>query len=110
MKELQAPCGIDCSVCDAYKATQQNDLEMIKKMAENYKAKFNKDIPIESLYCDGCMSDGRHIGFCGVCEIRSCSADKGYNTCAECSELPCEKGKFIWTDGSKSLEKLQSLR
>lgn len=110
MPKLIAPCGIDCQICDAYKATQANDPEVFAKLQADYKAKFNKDIAIESLYCDGCPSDGRHIGFCAACEIRKCAYGKGYQTCAECSEFPCEKGSFIWTTNSVSKANLEELR
>lgn len=110
MKDLIAPCGIDCRVCDAYIATQNKDLEMMQKMAESFKQKYGVDKPLDELECDGCGSGGKQIGFCAVCEIRVCAFDKGYATCAECADFPCEKGSFIWTKNSKSKEKLEELR
>ncbi|GAB1365322.1 DUF3795 domain-containing protein [Candidatus Cloacimonadaceae bacterium] len=110
MPKLIAPCGIDCQICDAYKATQANDLELLKKLQENYKQQFNKDIALDDLCCDGCPAEGRHIGFCKVCEIRSCAFGKGYQTCAECSEFPCTKGSFIWKENSVSKANLEALR
>lgn len=110
MPKLIAPCGIDCQICDAYKATQANDTELFKKLQENYKQKFNKVIALEDLYCDGCPSDGRQIGFCAVCEIRKCAYGRGYTTCAECNDFPCEKGSFIWTTNSVSKATLEELR
>ncbi len=109
-KNLIAPCGIDCQVCDAYIATQTDNSAMREKMAQNYKEQYNKDIDPETLYCDGCVSDGRHIGFCNVCQIRSCAFAREYQTCAECTDFPCEKGSFIWTENSKSKATLEALR
>ena len=110
MSKLLAPCGIDCQICDAYIATQNNDLQLRQKLVDNYKKKFDKDIPLDDLACDGCLSVGKHIGFCKVCEIRACAYQKGYATCAECSDFPCEKGSFIWTTNSVSKANLEELR
>jgi len=110
MKPMIAPCGIDCEVCDAFIATQNNDLELKKKLAADYLKNFNKEISLEDLDCDGCISDARHIGFCAVCQIRQCARSKGYVTCAECESFPCETGSFIWTPESKSRAKLEELR
>ncbi len=107
---LYAPCGIDCSVCDAYKATQTDDTALFQKLAENYEKQFDKKIDPETLRCDGCASDNRHIGFCAVCSIRSCAFAKGFSTCAECDAFPCEKGSFIWVEGSKSKATLEMLK
>jgi hypothetical protein len=105
-----APCGINCSDCDAYKATQQDDAELRQKMADAYRKQFNKEIDPADLNCDGCPAEGRHISFCNKCEIRSCAAGKSYGTCAECIEFPCAKGSFIWTENSKSRATLENLR
>lgn len=110
MTELIAPCGIDCQICDAYIATQTGDTALRQKLAENYLKNFGKEIPLDQLACDGCGEKGSHIGFCAVCEIRACAFAKGYKTCAECESFPCEKGSFIWKEGSKSLEKLTQLQ
>ncbi|MCK9558139.1 MAG: DUF3795 domain-containing protein [Candidatus Cloacimonetes bacterium] len=105
-----SPCGIDCQICDAFKATNTNDQDLFKKLQDNYKQQFNKDIAIEDLACDGCSSVGIHISFCAVCEIRVCAISKGYATCAECSDFPCTKGSFIWTSNSVSKANLEALR
>ena len=110
MAQITAPCGIDCSQCDAFIAAQTNDATLLKKLADNFKKQFDKDIDPSTLNCDGCTQDGRHIGFCAECTIRSCSLDKGYATCAECQEFPCDKGSFIWTKNSKSKETLELLK
>lgn len=110
MKSLLAPCGIDCSVCDAYIATQQNDPVLKQKLADKYFQQFGKDIVPADLDCDGCAQEGRHIGFCAECSIRSCAFAKGFATCAECSDFPCPKGSFIWTANSQSKANLEALK
>lgn len=110
MRMMIAPCGIDCSGCDAYIATHTQDLALKQKLAEDYKTNMGKDITFEELDCDGCPSEDRHISFCAVCEIRNCAYGKGYATCAECADFPCETGSFIWTKGSASKARLDKLR
>lgn len=110
MEGIIAPCGIDCSQCDAYIATVRNDTEIKKKLAEGYLKKFNKEIALEDLDCNGCNQGGKHIGFCSKCSIRACAYEKGYSTCAECSDFPCPNGSFIWVENSKSKETLESLK
>jgi hypothetical protein len=110
MQKLIAPCGIDCSICEAYTATQNDDMEMRQKLADKYFKQFNKTIDPASISCDACSQEGRHIGFCDQCEIRSCAFGRGFATCAECVDFPCEKGSFIWTNNSQSLANLEKLR
>ncbi|PKN80503.1 MAG: hypothetical protein CVU48_01825 [Candidatus Cloacimonetes bacterium HGW-Cloacimonetes-1] len=110
MSKHMGPCGIDCAKCDAFISTQTGDLVLKQVLAENYKASFKKEIALEDLDCDGCMADGRKIGFCAECTIRACADGKGYRTCAECGEFPCETGSFIWTAESKSKALLEDIR
>lgn len=110
MTALIAPCGIDCAVCDAYIATQTNNADLKQKLADNFKKQFGKDVSFAELDCDGCPSEGRHIGFCSQCAIRACAFGKGYATCAQCSDFPCEKGSFIWTTNSQSKATLEALK
>ncbi len=110
MKNTYSPCGIDCNSCDAFIATQTNDLELFEKLAEQFKVNQGLEIEPEKLRCNGCMNEGVHIGFCDECGIRACAIEKGYQNCADCDLLPCEKGSFIWTEGSASLANLRSIR
>lgn len=109
MAPMHAPCGIDCEVCDCYVATQNDDKEARLKMAEGFKQAYGKDIDPETIVCDGCSAEGRHIGFCAECGIRACALGRGFATCAECEELPCDKGSFIWKENSQSLANLKQL-
>jgi hypothetical protein len=105
-----SPCGINCAICDAYTATQNNDMELKQKLAEDYKRRLGKEKPLDEFECDGCSEKGRHIVFCSECEIRSCVYGKGYATCADCYEFPCEKGAFIWTTNSVSKANLEAVK
>ncbi|MFA7390254.1 MAG: DUF3795 domain-containing protein [Proteiniphilum sp.] len=103
-------CGFICEECEAYKATQSMDMEVLTRHQANYREQFGKDISIDELLCDGCRSSGRQISFCAICEIRKCAITRGFDTCAECPDFPCRKGAFIWKEGSVSLNNLKSIK
>lgn len=107
---VYSPCGMNCRDCEAYVATQSMDMEVLTRHQTSFREQFGKEIAIAELLCDGCGSNGRRISFCEQCEIRACAVAKGYINCAECAEIPCAKGSFIWQEGSVSLQNLNSLR
>jgi hypothetical protein len=37
------------------------------------------------------ISDGPHISYCSVCDIRACGAGRKVKNCAYCIEYGCEK-------------------
>ena len=78
-------CGLDCVKCPIYIATKNNDEELRKKTAEQW------GMEAEKLYCDMCNSDGKLFYWCAECPIRACAVERGFKTCAECSDYPCEK-------------------
>ena len=90
-------CGTDCSKCEGYQATQENDDAKRKEVAEKWTVKYNTEIEPEQINCSGCKSDGIKFLFTeNICEIRKCNIEKGNSNCAECAEYKCEKlEKFI---------------
>jgi len=111
MAHLYAYCGLDCSDCPAYKATQSKDKKELKSLLEEWNS---PDCPltVENLACDGCSANSkRHFKFCGECPIRQCAHPKGYATCADCSDFPCSllEKHFEWSPESKAtLERLRN--
>ena len=90
--KMIAYCGIICSDCPAYIATQKNDNKMRKETAEKWSKEYNSNFKPEDINCDGCISNSdRLIGHCLVCEIRKCGKEKGVKNCAYCNEYPCTK-------------------
>jgi len=90
MSKMIAFCGITCTDCKAFVATQQNDDAKKKKIAEEWKMK------PEEVDCDGCMNpNGRKNIYWSTCEIRKCGTEKEVENCAYCIDYACEKlGKF----------------
>ena len=93
MDKMIAYCGLVCTDCEAYIATQANDQAALEKMAARAREEYNMpDATVESAMCDGCLgSDGRKIGYCFQCEIRACGVARGVADCAHCPKYACEK-------------------
>ena len=91
MTTLIAACGLECSICDAYVATQANDQAALEQIAAKWRVKFNAPtISAENILCDGCMANGRKIGHCAECGIRLCAIERGLENCAACPDYGCE--------------------
>jgi len=96
-----AYCGLVCTDCDAYKATQAGDMEALAKMAEEASVQFDMEMTAADSMCDGChATSGRQIGYCHECAIRLCAIHRDIQTCAECDEYPCDKIEAFSKPGS----------
>jgi len=91
MEKMIAYCGLDCSGCPTFLATQNDDDAAREKI---YSMKFGFNFKPEEINCDGCLSvGGKLLGYCQSCEIRKCCREKTLDNCATCDEQPC--GKLI---------------
>ncbi len=91
MTTLIAACGLDCAQCEAYIATQANDLLALERVAEKWSKEFNAPgLTAETIQCDGCMTEGRKIGHCSECKMRLCAIERGLANCAACPDYACE--------------------
>ena len=108
---LIAACGLICSDCEAYKATQAGDAAEIANVAQKWSQQYNADIKPESVWCDGCLTDGsRKCGHCAECEIRTCVVGREIENCASCSDYPCEMASNFFKmvpDAKKTLDSLR---
>ncbi|MEW5867056.1 MAG: DUF3795 domain-containing protein [Bacillota bacterium] len=97
MERMVAYCGIVCTECPAYIATQNNDEEGRRRTAEKWSRELGLDITPEDCICDGCRAfDGRLGGYCGECPIRACGIQKGLENCAYCDSYACDElNKFL---------------
>jgi hypothetical protein len=93
-KELRAPCGIFCGACALYISTRDENEKFRTIISSIWGTK-----PGET-ECFGCMQPDppkKLFGFCKTCAIRRCVKSKGYYSCHQCMEWPCnmmEKGDF----------------
>jgi hypothetical protein len=88
-----AYCGIVCTDCSAYVATQAADWAALERVTAEWQEEYNlPDITVESAICDGCLGrDGRRCYYCAGCEIRACGVERGVVSCAHCAGYACEK-------------------
>ena len=112
MNQMTGFCGLICSQCDAFIATQNDDDEKRAEVARLWSQQFKIDMKPEDINCDGCISDGeRHVGHCYVCEIRKCGKQKNIPNCAHCDDYACDKLKGFFKmvpDAQKHLDGIRN--
>lgn len=108
MKEMIAYCGLDCTKCDAYIATMNNDNELREKTAKLWSEMNNAPITAEMINCVGCRVEGVKTMFCeSLCETRQCASKKGFNTCGDCEKMnECKTVGQIFNNNKEAKENL----
>ena len=109
--KLIAACGLVCSDCDAYMATQTGDAVAIERIAKEWSSQFGAAIPPEAVWCDGCMTGGEHTcGHVAECEIRACVVERGLVNCAPCGDFACESLEGFFQMAPAARQTLEALR
>ena len=90
LKELTAPCGLDCFNCPFYLA---NDNEVIRKQmalrVQEYGVSYEE--AYEKVACKGCRKRSGVPPFgTEPCKVFKCVSSKGIESCADCSDFPCD--------------------
>jgi hypothetical protein len=105
-RDLMAPCGLYCGACGIYIATRDNNEKFRAIMGSLY------GLPPEQTACLGCMQDvqdGRPKTMCvacSICEMRDCVKTKGYYSCHQCDDWPCDlTEKFGYATGRRVMQK-----
>jgi hypothetical protein len=93
MDRIIAYCGLICTDCPGYVATQANDRDALERVAAQWREEFDApNITVESVICDGCLgTQGRKGSHCFECEIRACGLEHAVVNCAHCADYACEK-------------------
>ena len=116
MDKIIAYCGLVCTDCEAYIATQANDLAALEQMVARAREQFNNpDLTVESATCDGCLgSGGRKCGYCFECQIRACGMERNVVNCAYCDDYArhggCEKLEGFFGMAPHARTSLDSIR
>jgi hypothetical protein len=100
-------CGIDCSVCPAYIATQADDIKKLTSLAGEW---FEGSTDYTLVVCDGCKSD-RLMKWCGECPTRDCVIVREMENCAFCGDYGCEKLLKVFemsADAKTNLERIRT--
>ncbi len=85
-------CGLICSKCDAYIATQLKDRNLLEVVAADWRKRFhNPYIRAECIQCNGCMTEGgpKCVQCENSCQIRKCVLANCLSSCGECANYPC---------------------
>ena len=91
MVQMIAYCGLLCTECPAYVATQTNDVVAIQQIADRWAKKYNRPITADLVWCDGCPTDdSRLCWYCAECKVRSCAIGRSVINCAHCDNYGCE--------------------
>ncbi len=111
-EKLIAACGLICNVdCPAYQATQANDAEAIRRMAEQASRALGREVSTDDGWCNGCMTEGpRKAACCRECGIRACAVGRGLSTCAECADYVCEQLSAFLQETPTAKAVLEGLR
>jgi hypothetical protein len=109
MQEIVAYCGLVCTECPAYKATQEDDNGARAKVAEAWSKQFKHNFKTEDINCNGCLAVGE-IQFSYLCNIRRCGVDRKVLNCAYCVEYPCDKLSNFLTEVPEARAKLEAIR
>ena len=89
-KDLMAPCGLHCGTCGIYIATRDKNKKFRDVMANLYGADPEKTV------CLGCMQPEPPkmiVELCALCAIRDCVKSKGFYSCHQCEDWPCDQIK-----------------
>ena len=99
-------CGLKCSECNAFKATQANDTEKLAELAKSWGSPENP-YTVEDMRCNGCMSDVTYKG-CASCGVRNSALEHSVSHCGECSEFACDKLTSQWANMSVKPEAMRA--
>jgi hypothetical protein len=99
LRELTAPCGLDCFNCPFYLA---NENEEIRKLIQSTISSTGYILSDEEAVCKGCrrengMPPARHRLAQEPCKVIKCISSKDIESCADCSDFPCDN-LHPWAD------------
>jgi hypothetical protein len=85
-------CGLNCSACPAYIATQAQDQDALERVAAQWREEYgNPSFTVETVRCDGCLSGEYKCSQCARCTTRACGIAHGVANCAHCDNYTtCE--------------------
>jgi len=111
MERMIAYCGIVCTDCPAYIATQTNNRALLESTAKQWSEQFNVPIPPEGILCDGCLAQSdRLCGHCYECTIRACGMQHKVANCGVCPDYGCEQIKAFLVQAPEAAKVLEQVR
>jgi len=112
IREITAPCGIDCKKCIAYADghVKEASVQLVKWLGPNFDShaeRFSKFYPAFTNYpqfkemlqffanasCPGCRGGHPQFPDCGVATCPKIETGE-FDFCFQCNEFPCERPQF----------------
>lgn len=87
-ERIIARCGLICSECPAFLATQAGDADKIAETAAMWSKAYGVKVLPDDVWCDGCVPPGLKCGHCSDCEVRDCAEDRDMDNCGLCPDMP----------------------
>ena len=92
MDWMVAFCGLACTDCPVYIATQADDYDALEELLPQ----MSEGLTLEDAVCDGCLAVGGRLRVDSQhCPIRACAHARGLPNCAHCDEYVCDKLESI---------------
>ncbi len=114
INSMIAYCGIDCSRCKSFIATQSGNNEKLVQAAAELSKVYCAEVKPEYVICDGCRQGKRHSYYCSnMCKMKKCCIENKFNSCIECHDYPCKELQFELNnnpDAKDNLEKMKADR
>lgn len=102
-RDLMAPCGLYCGACGVYIATRDGNDKFKTVMGNLYGTR------PEDTVCLGCMQADPPkaiYGYCKSCRIRDCVRSKGFYSCHQCNDWPCDHiNRFGFATGVRVMKR-----
>ena len=97
--KMRGYCGYNCYLC----AARSEDINIRRKMVEALRKYLGHEhYTAGNVKCKGCKSEGDKIAD-KQCKARPCARIKGFESCAQCDEFPCEKVQHLITSSAGML-------
>ncbi|GAB4442806.1 MAG: hypothetical protein Kow00120_11850 [Anaerolineae bacterium] len=109
-EKLIAYCGLVCSECPAFIATQKDDMAALAQLAETWSQEYGAPFTAAACICDGCPGDGRKVGYCDECGVRACAVARGVVNCAHCPDYGCETLNGFLAHAEQARATLEAIR
>jgi hypothetical protein len=112
MERLVAFCGLICTECPAYLATQADDDAARARVAAEWTEAYGlAGLTVTDVNCDGCSARSRLSNFCYECPIRKCAQERTRSNCAHCEEYErCEHLNGFFTVAPEAKIQLDRIR
>lgn len=93
MEENIGFCGYNCHLC----AARSDDRAERQKLVDGWKRIFGHQVyTADNVRCDGCRAGKRLAD--KQCKARPCAVERKVESCADCSEFPCDRVRNLLGD------------